>query len=132
MMLMPLHLPSRGSCGEEEKKERNAIAKKVKRKAEAFRALQEAQAEIEKVQAEIDCLMVASVVQTIEVDYLREALWRKEEASIGLNVALTLSEDKRKKVEEEVGIEKERAVEDFMSSKAMEDIKVAFAREIFL
>ncbi|EHA8586901.1 hypothetical protein COCNU_scaffold001137G000010 [Cocos nucifera] len=75
---------------------------------EAFKALQEARAEIEKV--------------LTEVDYLKKAL----------EVALTLMEEKRKKIEEEVGAEKERAIEAFKSSKAMEDIKIAFTREAFL
>ncbi|EHA8592134.1 hypothetical protein COCNU_contig69304799G000010 [Cocos nucifera] len=46
--------------------------------------------------------------------------------------ALTLSEDKRKKVEEEVGAKRERVVKAFKSSQAMEDIKIAFAKEAFL
>ncbi|EHA8589601.1 hypothetical protein COCNU_scaffold011291G000010 [Cocos nucifera] len=57
---------------------------------EAFRALQEAQVEIEKVRAKVDCLKVASEVQTTEVEHLREVLRRKEDASTRLKVALTL------------------------------------------
>ncbi|KAG1365003.1 hypothetical protein COCNU_12G000030 [Cocos nucifera] len=93
------------------KKVRNSIIKKVKRKlghyllahskvadlyqAEVSRALQEAQAKIEKA-------------------------------------ALTLFKDKRNKVEEKVDVEKEWTVEAFKSSKAMEDIKIAFVRKAFL
>ena len=55
-----------------------------------------------------------------------------EEVSMGLRVALILSEAKRNKAEVEVGIKRERAVEAFKSSKAMEDIKIAFTHEAFL
>ncbi|KAG1365002.1 hypothetical protein COCNU_12G000020 [Cocos nucifera] len=88
------------------RKERITVTKNVKWKAEASRALQEAQVEIEKVWAKVDYLKVALEVQTIEVEHLREALWREEEASTGLKMALTLSKDKRKTVKEEVGVEK--------------------------
>ncbi|EHA8586852.1 hypothetical protein COCNU_scaffold001065G000010 [Cocos nucifera] len=43
-----------------------------------------------------------------------------------------LEEDNRKKADEEVGAERERAVEAFMSSKVMEHIKIAFTQEAFL
>ncbi|EHA8587568.1 hypothetical protein COCNU_scaffold002610G000010 [Cocos nucifera] len=68
------------------KKEKNAIAKKLGHylfahskvadlhQVETFQALQEAQVEVEKVQAEVDCLKVASEIQTPEVEHLREAL----------------------------------------------------------
>ncbi|EHA8588342.1 hypothetical protein COCNU_scaffold004798G000010 [Cocos nucifera] len=61
-----------------------------------------------------------------------ESSQKVEEVSMGLRAALTLSKDKRKKAEEEVSIERERAVEAFKSSRAMEDIKIAFAQEAFL
>ena len=47
----------------------------------------------------------------------------------GLKAALTLVKEK-KKIEEEVNAEWERVVEAFKSSKAMEDIKITFAREL--
>ncbi|EHA8589439.1 hypothetical protein COCNU_scaffold009866G000010 [Cocos nucifera] len=93
--------------------------------AKAF-LLQEAQAENERVWVEVDHLKVASEIQTIEVKHLQEALWKEEEASTGLSLVLILSVDKRRKAEEEVGTEKEQVVEVFKSSKAMEDIKIAF------
>ena len=98
----------------------------------ASKALQEARAETERVLAEADCLKVALKIQAAEVGHLQEALRRVEEALARLKVALTLSEDKRKKVEEEVNTESEKAIEAFKSSKAMEDIKIAFAQEAFL
>ncbi|EHA8590804.1 hypothetical protein COCNU_scaffold024639G000020 [Cocos nucifera] len=96
----------------------------------ASKALQEARAETERVLAEADCLKVALKIQAAEVGHLQEALRRAEEASTGLKAVLTLFEDKRKKAEEEVGAE-ERAIEAFKSSKAMEDIKIAFTKEAF-
>ncbi|KAG1342511.1 hypothetical protein COCNU_05G007400 [Cocos nucifera] len=65
--------------------------------AEASKALQEVQMEVERVQAKVDRLKVASKIQTTEVEHLREVLWREEEASMGLRAALALSEDERKK-----------------------------------
>ncbi|EHA8588090.1 hypothetical protein COCNU_scaffold004099G000010 [Cocos nucifera] len=69
--------------------------------AEAFKALQEVQAEVERVWAEIDRLKVASKIQTVEVKHLWKVSRREKEASTGLRAALALSEDKRKKSEEE-------------------------------
>ncbi|EHA8588430.1 hypothetical protein COCNU_scaffold005154G000020 [Cocos nucifera] len=74
------------------------------RQAEASKALQEVQKEVKRVRAEVDHLKVALKIQTAEVEHLQEVLWREEEASTGLRAALSLSEDKRKKAEEEVGI----------------------------
>ena len=51
---------------------------------------------------------------------------------VGLKVALTLAEEKKKQIEEEVGVERKQAVEAFKSSKDMKEIKIAFAREAFL
>ncbi|KAG1327679.1 hypothetical protein COCNU_01G016130 [Cocos nucifera] len=99
---------------------------------EASKALQEAQVETERVQSEVDHLKVALEIQTIEVECLREALWKEEEAFVGLRTALTLSKEKKRKAEEEVNTKRERAVEVFKSSKVMEDIKIAFAQEAFL
>ena len=59
-------------------------------------------------------------------------LWREEEASTGLRAALTPSKDKRRRAKEEVGAKREQAIEVFKSSKAMEDIKIAFVQESFL
>ncbi|EHA8588030.1 hypothetical protein COCNU_scaffold003947G000010 [Cocos nucifera] len=70
--------------------------------------------------------------KAIQVECLWEALRREEEAFAGLKAALTLSEDKRKELEEEVNVESERAIEAFKSFKAMKDIKVSFAKETFL
>ncbi|EHA8588175.1 hypothetical protein COCNU_scaffold004308G000010 [Cocos nucifera] len=89
-------------------------------------SLHEAQVEIERVQAKVEHLKTVSEEQTAEADHLREVLRREEEVSMELRAALTLSEDKRKKAKEEVGVEKERAVDAFKSSKAMKDIKIAF------
>ena len=58
----------------------------------AFKVLQEAQMENESVRVEVDHLKVASKIQTTEVERLREALRKEEEASMGLRIALTLSE----------------------------------------
>ncbi|EHA8586650.1 hypothetical protein COCNU_scaffold000674G000020 [Cocos nucifera] len=100
---------------------------------ESFAAyLEEAQAEAKRFWAEVDHLKAASEIQAVEVEHLWEALQREEEASTGLKVALDLSEDKRKKAKEEIGTEKEHAIEAFMSFIAMEDIKIAFAKEAFL
>ncbi|EHA8587327.1 hypothetical protein COCNU_scaffold001895G000010 [Cocos nucifera] len=57
---------------------------------------------------------------------------REEQASIGLKVASIFKEDKRKRAEEEVGAERKHDIEAFKSSKAMEDIKIAFSQEAFL
>ena len=43
-----------------------------------------------------------------------------------------MEENKQKRTEEEIGLERKQAVESFKSLKAMEDIKVAFAQEAFL
>ena len=51
---------------------------------------------------------------------------------MGMKTALALEEDKQKKVKEEIDAKKERAIEVFKSSKAMEDIKIAFTQEAFL
>ncbi|EHA8588205.1 hypothetical protein COCNU_scaffold004374G000020 [Cocos nucifera] len=96
------------------------------------KAFQEAQAEAERVRIEVDYLMVASEIQVVKVEHLREASRREEEASMGLKAVLTLSKDKRKKEEEEIGTEREWAVEAFKSSQAMEDIKIAFTKEAFV
>ena len=61
-------------------------------------------------------MKVASEIQAAEVGRLRKALWREEEASMGLKATLALSEDKRKKAEEEIDVEREWAVETFKSS----------------
>ena len=45
---------------------------------------------------------------------------------------MALSKDKRKKNEEKISTEKERAIEAFKSFTAMEDIKITFAKEAFL
>ncbi|EHA8587096.1 hypothetical protein COCNU_scaffold001426G000030 [Cocos nucifera] len=125
----PFTSPEQGEVTEKrKKKEKNVIAKKVK----ISKVLKEAQAEAERVWAEVDRLKVASEIQVVEVERLQEALQREEEASASLKVALALSEDKRKKAKEEIDIEKERAVEVFKSSSAMEDIKIAFTKETFL
>ncbi|EHA8590634.1 hypothetical protein COCNU_scaffold021527G000010 [Cocos nucifera] len=100
--------------------------------AEASKVLQEAQVENKRVRAEVDRLKVASKIQTTEVECLREMLQREEEASAGLRAALTPSKDKRRRNKEEVGAEREQAIEVFKSSKAMEDIKIAFVQESFL
>ncbi|EHA8586785.1 hypothetical protein COCNU_scaffold000934G000040 [Cocos nucifera] len=99
---------------------------------EFSKALHEAQAKIERVQVEVECLKMALEEQTAKADRLRKALRREEEVSIELRAALTLLKDKRNKTEEEVGTEKERAIKAFKSSKAMEDIKIAFSQEAFL
>ncbi|EHA8587613.1 hypothetical protein COCNU_scaffold002825G000010 [Cocos nucifera] len=75
---------------------------------------------------------MASEDQTVKADHLREVLRREEEIFVQLRAALTLSKDKRIKVEEKVGTKKERAIEAFKFSKAMEDIKISFAQEAFL
>ncbi|KAG1327731.1 hypothetical protein COCNU_01G016650 [Cocos nucifera] len=95
--------------------------------AEASKTLQEVQAKVERVQAEVNHLKAASKIQATEIEHLRERSWKEEEVFAGLRTALTLSKDKRKKAEEEVSIERERAVEAFKSSKAMEDTKIAFS-----
>ena len=69
---------------------------------------------------------------SVEVGHLQEALRREEQRSMELKAALTLKENRQKKGEDEVGLERERAIESFKSSKAMEDIKVTFAQEAFL
>ena len=75
---------------------------------------------------------MASELQTIEVENPREVLRREEEAVVGLKAALTLVEETKKKMKEEIGAKREWVIDDFKSSKAMEDIKIAFAREAFL
>ncbi|EHA8588953.1 hypothetical protein COCNU_scaffold007393G000010 [Cocos nucifera] len=99
---------------------------------EASKALQEAQVENERARAKVDCLKVILGIQTIEVEHLREALQKEDEVFVGLRTGLTHSEDKRRKAKEEVSTERERAIEVFKSSKAMEDTKIAFALEAFL
>ncbi|KAG1363510.1 hypothetical protein COCNU_11G003370 [Cocos nucifera] len=100
--------------------------------AKAFGALQKARVEIEKVLTEVDYLKKASEIQSAKFEYHRKALRKEEEAVKGLKAALSLAEEKRKKVEEEVDAERERAIKAFKSSKAMKDIKIAFTREAFL
>ncbi|EHA8586237.1 hypothetical protein COCNU_scaffold000119G000040 [Cocos nucifera] len=107
--------PMQGKVTEKKKKkDKNAITKK------------EAQVKTKEVRAEVDYLKKASKIQSIEIKCLQKALRKEEEAAEGLKVALTLTKEKRKKVEEEVNIE-EWVVEAFKSSKALEDIKIAFA-----
>ena len=95
--------------------------------AENSKALQDVQAEVERVQAEVDCLKVALKIQIAEFEHLWEALRREEGVSTKLRAVLILFEDKRKKAEEEVGTQRERAITAFKSSKAMKDIKIAFS-----
>ncbi|EHA8586988.1 hypothetical protein COCNU_scaffold001259G000070 [Cocos nucifera] len=96
MMLTPLHLPSqRKLLRRGVRRERNVVAKKLKRKlghylfthskivnlyqAESSSTLQEAQAEIKKVCAKVDCFNVASKVQTVEGSFLegfKICMWR--------------------------------------------------------
>ena len=72
-------------------------------------------------------MKVALEVQSTEVEHLRELLQKEEQVAVRLKAALTLAEEKKKKLEEEVDDEREQAVEAFRSSKAIEDIKIAFA-----
>ncbi|KAG1327735.1 hypothetical protein COCNU_01G016690 [Cocos nucifera] len=76
-------------------------------KAEASKAIQEAQAEVEHLRE----------AHSAEVRCLQEELWKEEQTSVELKAALTLEENKQKKAEEEVGVEREWAVEAFKSSK---------------
>ncbi|KAG1365004.1 hypothetical protein COCNU_12G000040 [Cocos nucifera] len=87
---------------------------------------------VERVRAKVSRLKVASKIQAIEVEHLRKVSWREEEASTRLRAALAFSEVKKKKTEEEISVERERAVKAFKSSQAMEDIKIAFFQETFL
>ncbi|EHA8588111.1 hypothetical protein COCNU_scaffold004131G000040 [Cocos nucifera] len=141
------------------KKEKNAVAKTVRRKvghsdgesfgqlghylfahskaadlhqAKISKALQEAQAKTKRIRAEVDYLRAASKVQIAKVEHLPKALRREKEAAAGLKAPLTLAEKKKKKMEEEIGVEREWAIDNSKSSKAMEDIKIIFAREAFL
>ncbi|EHA8587787.1 hypothetical protein COCNU_scaffold003235G000010 [Cocos nucifera] len=65
-----------------------------------------------------------------------ECLWkelREElEKMMKLRTTLALEEVERRKAQKEVGAAMEMAIQDFKSSKDMEDIKIAFAQEALL
>ncbi|EHA8588476.1 hypothetical protein COCNU_scaffold005364G000010 [Cocos nucifera] len=97
--------------------------------AEVSKAIEEAHTE---AQAKVKCLKEALEARSTEVECLPRALRREEQASSELKAALASEEAKRKKAEEEVGLEKEWVAESFKSSREMQDIKIAFAQESFL
>ena len=86
-------------------------------KAEASKVIQEAQEKVGNLRE----------AHSAEVRCLQEELWKEEQTSPELKATLTLEENKQKKIEEEVDAKREQAVEAFKSSKALEDIKIAFA-----
>ncbi|KAG1339274.1 hypothetical protein COCNU_04G015800 [Cocos nucifera] len=93
------------------------------RLAEAFRALEEARAEIEKARAEANALKVASETHLSKVERLRKELREQRKEMAKLRAELALKEERRKLLEE-VNAAMKRAVQDFESSKDMEDIKL--------
>ncbi|KAG1370910.1 hypothetical protein COCNU_16G000040 [Cocos nucifera] len=56
----------------------------------------------------------------------------RRESFCGLRAALTLSKDKKRKVEEKIDAKREQAIEVFKSFKVMEDTKIASTQEAFL
>ncbi|EHA8588942.1 hypothetical protein COCNU_scaffold007383G000020 [Cocos nucifera] len=95
--------------------------------AEAFRALKEARIEGKKARAEADVLNVASEIHSSEVEYLQNEL-REEHGEVAkLRAELALEKEEKRKPQEEVSATLERAMQNFKSSKDMEDIKVDFA-----
>ncbi|EHA8586187.1 hypothetical protein COCNU_scaffold000005G000010 [Cocos nucifera] len=94
--------------------------------AEASRALEEAYAEAEKAQAKVDALKVASKTHSSVVKCLKELREESKEMA-KLRAELALEKEERRKAQEEVSAIMGRAVQDFKSSKDMEDIKIDFA-----
>ncbi|EHA8588194.1 hypothetical protein COCNU_scaffold004346G000010 [Cocos nucifera] len=70
------------------------------RKAEASRAIEEAQAKIKKVQVKVEGLSEASRSHFVEVEHLQEVLRREKQVSAGLKTTLALEDDKWRKIEE--------------------------------
>ncbi|KAG1327514.1 hypothetical protein COCNU_01G014480 [Cocos nucifera] len=99
----------------------------LERWAEASRALEEAHAEVEKARAEADALKVASEIHSSKVQCLQKELREKCEEMAKLRAELALEKEERRKAQEEVNAAMERAVQDFKSSKDIEDIKINFA-----
>ncbi|EHA8588125.1 hypothetical protein COCNU_scaffold004146G000010 [Cocos nucifera] len=99
--------------------------------AEASRALKEARTEIEKARAEANILKVTSKIHSSEVKRLQNELREEHCEMAKLRAKLALEKEKRK-TQEEVSTAMERAMQNFKSSKDMEDIKIDFAQEAFL
>ena len=95
--------------------------------AEAFRALKEACAEAEKAHAKVNAMKVALKTHSSEVKHLRKELREDREEMVKLRAKLPLEKEERRKAQEEVNAAMERVVQDFKSSKDMEDIKIDFA-----
>ncbi|EHA8587673.1 hypothetical protein COCNU_scaffold002951G000030 [Cocos nucifera] len=99
---------------------------------EASRDLKEAHAEVEKAQAEADALKVGLKTNSSEVEHLQKELREECEEMVKLRAKLTLEKEERRKAQEEVNAAMEMALQDFKSSKDMEDIKIDFTEESFL
>ncbi|EHA8587541.1 hypothetical protein COCNU_scaffold002541G000020 [Cocos nucifera] len=95
--------------------------------AKASRALEEARAEAKKAQAEADVLKVTSETYSSKVERLQNELREEHGEMTKLRVELALKKEEKRKVQEEVSAAMERAVQNFKSSKDMEDIKIDFA-----
>ncbi|EHA8588133.1 hypothetical protein COCNU_scaffold004190G000010 [Cocos nucifera] len=120
---------AKGSEGEDLSQEQNFLDD---RKAKAFRALEEACAEVEKARAEAEVLKVSLETHSFEVECLQKELREEHGEMARLRAELALEKEEKRKVQEEVNATMERALQDFKSSKDMEDIKIAFAQEAFL
>ncbi|KAG1342250.1 hypothetical protein COCNU_05G004790 [Cocos nucifera] len=102
------------------------------RQTEASRALEEARIEVEKAQAKVDALKVASKIHSSKVERLWKELREQRKKMAKLRTELPLKKEERRKAQEEVNAAIERAVQDFKSSKDMEDIKIDFTQDSFL
>ncbi|EHA8586393.1 hypothetical protein COCNU_scaffold000311G000010 [Cocos nucifera] len=100
--------------------------------AKASKALEETRAEIEKARVEVDILKVVLEIHSSEVECLQNELKEEHGEMLKLRAELALEKEERRKAKEEVSTAMERAVQNFKSSKDMEDIKIDFAQEAFL
>ncbi|EHA8587634.1 hypothetical protein COCNU_scaffold002864G000020 [Cocos nucifera] len=97
----------------------------------ASKALEEARVEVEKAQAKVKSMRVASKIQSTKIEHLREELREEHEKMMNLKTTLAQEEEEKRKAQEGVGAVVERVVKSFKSSRDMEDIRIAFAQEAF-